>query len=246
MIKFFRRIRQRLLTENKFSKYLLYAIGEIVLVVIGILIALSINNWNEGRKDKTESIKILKKLQAEFETNNTELEASIYYHEQQHEAAVKVEALFDPDHEVPTDTIANLIMQLFTDWKFEPRQSITTSALASGKIALINNDSLTDNLNNWMYVLKKYNALYSSLEKLRDEMWVEVNETYPIRNLDSTTGTSNFKGNPASIFSSLKNENIIRSIRDQQKFIVVWCNELQQDHNDILRFINLELLENGH
>ena len=50
MIKFFRRIRQQLLTENKFSKYLLYAIGEIVLVVIGILIALQINNWNEKRK----------------------------------------------------------------------------------------------------------------------------------------------------------------------------------------------------
>ena len=54
MIKFFRRIRQRLLKENKFSKYLLYAIGEIVLVVIGILIALSINNWNEEQKDRIE------------------------------------------------------------------------------------------------------------------------------------------------------------------------------------------------
>lgn len=50
MITFFRRIRQRLFSENKFSKYLGYAIGEIVLVVIGILIALSINNWNEQRK----------------------------------------------------------------------------------------------------------------------------------------------------------------------------------------------------
>jgi Family of unknown function (DUF6090) len=49
MIKFFRKIRQKMLTENKFSKYLLYAIGEIVLVVIGILIALSINNWNINR-----------------------------------------------------------------------------------------------------------------------------------------------------------------------------------------------------
>ena len=53
MIKFFRKIRQRLLTENKFSKYLLYAIGEIILVVIGILIALSINNWNEDNKNRT-------------------------------------------------------------------------------------------------------------------------------------------------------------------------------------------------
>jgi|TARA_R110001606_G_scaffold397685_2_gene574917 hypothetical protein len=59
MIKFFRKIRQRLLTENKFSKYLLYAIGEILLVVIGILIALSINNWNEERKSRADEIKIL-------------------------------------------------------------------------------------------------------------------------------------------------------------------------------------------
>lgn len=50
MIKFFRHIRQRLLKENRFSRYLVYAIGEIILVVIGILIALQINNWNEGRK----------------------------------------------------------------------------------------------------------------------------------------------------------------------------------------------------
>ena len=46
MIKLFRKIRQRLVTENKFSKYLIYAIGEIILVVIGILIALQIDNWN--------------------------------------------------------------------------------------------------------------------------------------------------------------------------------------------------------
>lgn len=51
MIKFFRHIRQKLLTENKFSKYMLYAIGEIVLVVVGILIALQINNWNEQQKN---------------------------------------------------------------------------------------------------------------------------------------------------------------------------------------------------
>jgi hypothetical protein len=52
MIKFFRKIRQRLLTENKFSKYLIYAIGEIVLVVIGILIALQINNWNQKKTER--------------------------------------------------------------------------------------------------------------------------------------------------------------------------------------------------
>ncbi len=50
MIKFFRKIRQNLLSEGKTGKYFKYAIGEIILVVIGILIALQINNWNENRK----------------------------------------------------------------------------------------------------------------------------------------------------------------------------------------------------
>ena len=52
MIKFFRKIRQQLLAKNKVSSYLLYAVGEIVLVVIGILIALSINNWQQENQNK--------------------------------------------------------------------------------------------------------------------------------------------------------------------------------------------------
>jgi hypothetical protein len=62
MIKFFRKIRQHLLTENKFSKYLLYAFGEIFLVVIGILIALSINNANDARKERRELNNYLLKI----------------------------------------------------------------------------------------------------------------------------------------------------------------------------------------
>ncbi len=62
MIKFFRTIRQKLLSENKLSKYLVYAIGEIVLVVIGILIALSINNWNEEQKANQKQSLILNEL----------------------------------------------------------------------------------------------------------------------------------------------------------------------------------------
>jgi hypothetical protein len=59
MIKFFRHIRQRMIKDNRISKYLLYAIGEIILVVIGILIALQINNWNEQRKMRSAEIKLL-------------------------------------------------------------------------------------------------------------------------------------------------------------------------------------------
>ena len=69
MIKFFRQIRQRLLTENKLSKYLLYAIGEIVLVVIGILIALQINNQNEQKKLKVQEVEALTEIISDLTIN---------------------------------------------------------------------------------------------------------------------------------------------------------------------------------
>ena len=69
MIKFFRRIRQKLLSENKFSKYLIYAIGEIFLVVIGILIALQINNWNESKKLVAKEKKVLAEIVDNLNTN---------------------------------------------------------------------------------------------------------------------------------------------------------------------------------
>jgi hypothetical protein len=65
MIKFFRQIRQRMIKENRVSKYLLYAIGEIVLVVIGILIALQINTWNEQRKLADQETMYLERLLSE-------------------------------------------------------------------------------------------------------------------------------------------------------------------------------------
>jgi len=69
MIKFFRKIRQQLLTQNRFSKYLFYAIGEIILVVIGILIALQVNNWNQSRKDKQFEITMLQEIKSSLESD---------------------------------------------------------------------------------------------------------------------------------------------------------------------------------
>ncbi len=63
MINFFRKIRKKLADDNKPLKYLRYAIGEIVLVVIGILIALQINNWNEGKKNEEKLMTIFIEIQ---------------------------------------------------------------------------------------------------------------------------------------------------------------------------------------
>lgn len=69
MIKFFRRIRRKLIEEGNLKRYLLYAFGEILLVVIGILIALQINNWNEWRKDRLKEKVILNDLAKNIEIN---------------------------------------------------------------------------------------------------------------------------------------------------------------------------------
>jgi len=78
MIKFFRKIRYDLMEKNKTGKYFKYAVGEIVLVVIGILIALQINNWNENLKNKKEEISVLKELLSDSKTNLLSLEEDIF------------------------------------------------------------------------------------------------------------------------------------------------------------------------
>ena len=70
MINFFRKIRKQLADDNKPLKYMRYAIGEILLVVVGILIALSINNWNEERKDRVKEREVLEDIMNNLNRNN--------------------------------------------------------------------------------------------------------------------------------------------------------------------------------
>ena len=77
MIKFFRRIRQKLLAEGNLKKYLFYATGEILLVVTGILIALQLNNWNEYKKERTIERKLLIELSESLEINATRLNSDL-------------------------------------------------------------------------------------------------------------------------------------------------------------------------
>lgn len=77
MLRFFRHVRKRLMEQNKIRTYLLYALGEIALVMIGILLALQVNNWNEDRKMVIEEIEILNILQEDLETAKAQSEEYI-------------------------------------------------------------------------------------------------------------------------------------------------------------------------
>lgn len=78
MIQLFRRIRQKLITEGHLSKYLIYATGEIALVMIGILLALQVNNWNEGRKNRYKEQGFLHKLQRDIEADTSSFSTAIH------------------------------------------------------------------------------------------------------------------------------------------------------------------------
>ncbi|UCD62503.1 MAG: hypothetical protein JSV59_11180, partial [Flavobacteriaceae bacterium] len=77
MIKFFRKIRKKLANDNKPLKYMRYAIGEILLVVIGILIALQINNWNESQKARSEEKALLENLLEDLKSASRQSEGFI-------------------------------------------------------------------------------------------------------------------------------------------------------------------------
>jgi len=149
MIKLFRKIRQKLLTENKFSKYLLYAIGEIVLVVIGILIALSINNWNLDQQDRKIEKANLFALQNEFSENKSTLQEVIILNNQNINWAEKVIQSFSnevKDSISEKNLVINVSKTLGTEINFSPETGVLTEILNSGQLKLIMNDDLKHKL----------------------------------------------------------------------------------------------------
>jgi len=146
MIKFFRIIRKHLLTENKVSKYLVYAIGEIILVVIGILIALTLNNWNEKRKEKLTEIQLYKEIRDDLYFSLIDLESDLEHHRLQSRRTIVLR-----DHlkqKLPlTDSIPVYMKNIDNDWQFFPRTS-GFDALKSIGLATLSNDSLREDITN--------------------------------------------------------------------------------------------------
>jgi uncharacterized membrane protein YgaE (UPF0421/DUF939 family) len=78
-----------MLVQNKFSNYLIYAIGEIVLVVIGILIALALNNWNENRKEKITEIQLYKEIKDDLVFSLSDLKSGLKSHNEDYNHTIK-------------------------------------------------------------------------------------------------------------------------------------------------------------
>lgn len=159
MIKFFRKIRQKLLSENKFSKYLIYAIGEIVLVVIGILIALSINNWNENVKKLQQEKIYYCKIKEDLESDKININISLEsLNERIFSTKRALNNLYDgvDDKSVILEDYLTAIRSI----KFLPSKLAIQDIVSSGKL-----ENLKDaNLKN--VILKHYSDLDGALNRI--------------------------------------------------------------------------------
>ena len=142
MIKFFRKIRQKMLTENKFSKYLIYAIGEIILVVIGILIALQINNSNNKRIETEREFKYLKNIRLDLKKDLENLEYNIDFRRKK---SLGTEKLISQINGQPiqdlNETTYNVVNTLYQE-RFQPSNVTYNDLVSSGNMNLISNDSI--------------------------------------------------------------------------------------------------------
>ena len=140
MIPFFRKIRKTLADDNKPIKYLRYAIGEIVLVVIGILIALQINNWNENRKDNLKEVANLNSLKSELEISLKELKSDYNSTKLFHNSTLKVQNYMRKKTRISD----SMYMDFYLSYQFSgffPKVS-TYETFKSGNLELIKSDSL--------------------------------------------------------------------------------------------------------
>jgi hypothetical protein len=164
MLKIFRKIRQSLVTQNKFSKYLLYAIGEIVLVVIGILIALSINNWNSERINRKQEKEYLSRLVVDLEKDLDNLQSTFTRYQQKlivgkivvdqlgennSDFFLTTDAYGDAlkrfnakDAWTPPEQFGSKLFQILTIYLFNQRRITFDEMISSGKIEIIQDQNL--------------------------------------------------------------------------------------------------------
>ncbi len=160
MIKFFRKIRHQLLSENKFSKYLFYAIGEIILVVIGILLALQINNWNEQRKGKAVEKEILIQFKEDLKGDIESIER-VEYWIQKVIASSKIVVTHLKGKRAWDDSLA-IHFDLWNDFDQLSLNSVAISNLRSRGVELITNQSLRNQ------IINLYDQTYFYIQKSND------------------------------------------------------------------------------
>jgi hypothetical protein len=251
MIRLFRKIRHRLLSEDNYSIYILYASGEIILVVIGILIALSIDNWNEGRKIMESEQSYLANLREEFIYNKKELERAISINNSNRKGSIELSKFMGPDTPGLTeDEFAFLFSETFdSEVQYRPSTGVLSEIISSGKLAIIENTALKAHLASWEGVILKirFQEIEHSNTRLQayDILKSEGNHRSILHYTyaeEFEIGQTNFTEGNTHLLRSEKFENQLSSFYITSKWLDdPYYLDLFKNIEGILQLINEEL-----
>ena len=174
MINFFRQIRHKLADNNQLFKYSRYAIGEIVLVVFGILIALQINNWNEYKKERVEEIEFLIRIQLDLQKDTVYLKNRIKFMQQQ------VKNYYAFIHEMYNiqegkEDFSNLLVGVMWDARELILQDYTFSEITgSGKFGIIEKNEVKESIIDYYKIYSIRKSHISEMNKTGLSLFIPV------------------------------------------------------------------------
>ncbi|WP_202913898.1 DUF6090 family protein [Winogradskyella ouciana] len=234
MIKFFRQIRYKLMSKNKTGRYLKYAIGEIILVVIGILIALQVNNWNEERKANNELLNIKENLLQEFEANRNELQNVLKSVDYTKNGGLDILAVIGEEKINVSEEEFNKMIEkslFFPTWK--PKNFTLNELKNTGKLILIKNDTLKRLLFNWekhISIIEEWNR---RVEKSSQDIIDYIKAYGSIRNINHKrieTEASSLNVSNMALFDDVRFENQI----DEKVLYAQFMKQYLEEADDII------------
>ncbi|OUS01007.1 hypothetical protein A9Q86_09695 [Flavobacteriales bacterium 33_180_T64] len=216
MIKFFRRIRQRLLTENKFSKYLIYAIGEIVLVMIGILLALQVNAWNQRRLDDIDEKILLSNIHDEFVKNRGFLKDVLQTESEAYKANKSIMKLIGSSkEELNSHNLDSLFYESLPAAQFTSTQHSISNIIQNGKLNIIKDNTIIKLIYQWDALVKVINQREVIKDNWSDEKVIPFIAKYiSFKEMDNYgnfewSGSSKLKKDYYPLFQLLEYENLL-------------------------------------
>lgn len=146
MLNYLKKIRSKLVKEGNMLKYLTYAFGEIIIVVIGILLALYLNNWNQERTDKEMELHYYQSIKIQLNDDLATLNGEIEYNQNfLHQFAYAKELILLNDKS-KTDTLGKIALNMVRFSDFRRKSNIYQTLINSGQIVIINNTKITEKL----------------------------------------------------------------------------------------------------
>lgn len=165
MISLLRKIRKQLINQGHMGKYFKYAIGEIILVMIGILLALQVSNWNQNRIAKNEERETVKKLQLDFVENKKILDRYLVDMRAEMNAHIVLMDLIGASKdELTRHNLDSLLHASLSASEFAFADNTIKNVMQSGKLNLLKDDQLTELLYQWNALSEIRNTRMAKLD----------------------------------------------------------------------------------